>query len=122
MKKNTILGSSIVVLLFLVNAAYAQEAPFRKDKELLKIIEKSLGQSAKQYSYLQSITPEDRFPKTYEGGEKGFVTSTARYWTSGFYPGTLIYLYEGTNDKALLHEAERKLVFLEGQKDNKRSE
>jgi len=119
MKKHPILSNSIAVLFFLLNAAYAQEVPFRKDKELLKIIEKSLGQSAKQYSFLQSITPEDRFPKTYEGTEKGSVTSTARNWTSGFYPGTLIYLYEGTNDKELLHEAERKLVFLEGQKDNK---
>src|SRR5690606_24309829 len=69
--------------------------------------------------YLKSITPENRFPKTYENGKS--VTSTARNWTSGFYPGTLIYLYEETENPELLDEAENKLKSLESQKDNKKT-
>src|SRR5690606_40798286 len=47
--------------------------------------------------------------------------SSARNWTSGFYPGTLCYLYEYSQDKELLHEVENKLTSLESQKDNKRT-
>src|SRR5690606_3351349 len=75
--------------------------------------------AAGQYKYMKSLTDADRFPKNYENGR--LVTSSARDWTSGFYPGTLLYLYEYTKDEELLRKAEHKLTFLEGQKDNKRT-
>lgn len=86
------------------------------DQRMLKTIDSSVKHSANQYRFLKSITPVDRFPKTYE--KESSITSTARNWTSGFYPGTLAYLYEYTKDQQLLDEAESKLRFLKSQKDN----
>ncbi len=118
--KKIVLSGSMLLVFFSIAYSYAQkENTFSRGKGLREIIEKSLDQSTKQYKFLKSITPEDRFPKTYEGREKGSVTSTAKNWTSGFYPGTLVYLYEYTKDKELLNEADNKFTFLKSQKDNK---
>lgn len=115
-----IFSTSVSLLFFIVGYSFAQKKnTINPGRELLKTIDYSLDQSVKQYKYLKSITPKDRFPKTYEGEGKGSVTSTSRNWTSGFYPGTLVYLYEYTKDYMLLHEVEDKLTFLESQKDNK---
>src|SRR5690606_27966470 len=45
-------------------------------------------------------------------------TSLSKWWCSGFYPGTLLYIYENTKDKALLTEAERALKMLEKEQYN----
>lgn len=103
-------------LLFILGCA-SKKAVIRQDPGLLNQINSSFQQSAQQYRYLMADLPEDRFPKTFEGGK--LVTSDARNWTSGFYSGTLIYLYEYTKEKELLNEALRKLKFLESQKNNK---
>ncbi|WP_353140673.1 glycoside hydrolase family 88 protein [Pseudopedobacter sp.] len=117
--KKIVFSSAMLLVFFFMAYSYAQKANTFSGKGLKEIIEKSLDQSTKQYKFLKSVTPEDRFPKTYEGREKGSVTSTAKNWTSGFYPGTLVYLYEHTKDKELLKEADNKFAFLKSQKDNK---
>lgn len=117
--KKIVFSSAMLLVFFFMAYSYAQKANTFNGKGLKEIIEKSLDQSTKQYKFLKSVTPEDRFPKTYEGREEGSVTSTAKNWTSGFYPGTLVYLYEHTKDKELLKEADNKFVFLKSQKDNK---
>src|SRR3546814_2950698 len=47
------------------------------------------------------------------------VSSGSRSWTSEFYPGTLLYLYEYSGDESLLKEAMEKLDLVEKEKDNK---
>lgn len=108
------------VTLLVLSVACAQKKYIAKaDQGLLKTIENSFHNAVEQYKYMKSLTAEDRFPKNYEHGR--LVTSSARDWTSGFYPGTLWYLYEYSQDEELRREAENKLTFLEGQKDNKRT-
>jgi hypothetical protein len=63
--------------------------------------------------------PEDRFPKTYHPTTDKFETSGSEWWCSGFYPGTLLYLYEQTKDPALYTEALRILKPLEKEQFNK---
>ena len=80
-------------------------------------INQELTDASKQIKFLVKETPEDMFPKTFENEEQKFSNSS--WWCSGFYPGTLLYLYEGTGDKDLLEAAKAKLTLLEKEKNNK---
>jgi hypothetical protein len=46
-------------------------------------------------------------------------TSNSGWWTSGFYPGTLFYLYQFSHDTALVMEAQDRLRLLEKEQYNK---
>jgi hypothetical protein len=54
-------------------------------------------------------------PKTYENGQ--IVTANIRWWTSGFFPGSLWLLYEHTGDDKLREYAEHFTARLESLKD-----
>src|SRR5690606_10473 len=71
----------------------------------------SLHESVQQYKYLSRQIPKDQLPRTYIDGQ---VMSVSPYaWISGFYPGSLLYLYEFARDSMLLKEANDKLSQLE---------
>lgn len=114
-----VLFNMSVTLFILFTACTQQQNVAEANESLLKIIDSSFHHAVNQYKYMKSRIDEDRFPKNYESGR--LVTSSAKDWTSGFYPGTLWYLYEYSQDEELLREAENKLAFLEGQKDNTRT-
>ena len=57
----------------------------------------------------------DEMPKTFEKGE--LVTANIRWWTSGFFPGSLWLLYEHTGDDKLREYAEHFTARLESLKD-----
>ncbi|WP_164109429.1 MULTISPECIES: glycoside hydrolase family 88 protein [Sphingobacterium] len=83
----------------------------------LKYINKELFDATKQIKLLAEETPKEKFPQTFEKGAQKF--SNSGWWCSGFYPGTLLYLYEGTGDTELLGEAKDKLIYLEKEKYNR---
>ncbi|WDF69322.1 glycoside hydrolase family 88 protein [Sphingobacterium oryzagri] len=80
-------------------------------------IDKQLLEAAKQIQILAEHTPTDKFPRTFEDGVHKFSNSS--WWCSGFYPGTLLYLYEGTGDDNLLTLGLDKLVPLAKEQHNK---
>jgi unsaturated chondroitin disaccharide hydrolase len=63
--------------------------------------------------------PPGKFPKTYHPDTKKLETSNSDWWCSGFYPGTLLFLYQQTKDKTLLNEANRMLDLLQKEQYNK---
>ena len=63
-------------------------------------------------------TPAGVLPKTYYPVKK-LETSSSSWWTSGFYPGSLLYLYEFSHDTVLLNEAMRRMSLLEKEQYNK---
>jgi unsaturated chondroitin disaccharide hydrolase len=67
---------------------------------------------------MKDILPKNRFPKTYHASEDRLETSGSGWWCSGFYPGSLLYLYDKNGDEALLTEAERIMEVLEKEKYN----
>jgi unsaturated chondroitin disaccharide hydrolase len=86
---------------------------------LTRLIDGNLRQAANQYKVLMGNVPADRMPRTYNAQRDRVETSNADWWTSGFFPGTLLYLYEYTHDTSLLHEAQRRLGLLEKEQFNK---
>jgi len=92
---------------------------FQPKPTLIRLIDNNLRQAATQYKVLMSRVPPDRLPKTwYANGDK-LETSNSGWWTSGFYPGTLLYLYEFTRDTSLIREALQRLTLLEKEQYNK---
>ena len=86
---------------------------------LLRLIDANLRQAVNQYKVLMGRVPVDRLPKTWYVNGDRLETSDPGWWTSGFYSGTLFYLYEFSHDTALLREAVGRLKLLEPEQYNK---
>ena len=82
-----------------------------------QFIQHEIDDAAKQIRYLESQIKESDIPTTFKEGKH--VNWGTAWWCSGFYPGTALYLYEATGDKALLDIASSKLKYLEKEKHNK---
>ncbi len=89
-------------------------APAQKqDKKMEKLISNNFSFAAEQYKLLAKNTPADVMPRNYVASETKLVTSNTTWWTSGFFPGSLWYIYEFTKDTAIKAEAERRLTIIE---------
>ena len=109
------------VILFLLAGSVCpgqKNDTYKKDKKLLWAIEKNFKDAAEQYKLLAKNLPADSFPKTYFPATGKYEFSNSAWWCSGFYPGTLLYLYEQTKDTSLYSEAIRTLKMLEKEKNN----
>ncbi len=75
--------------------------------------------ASQQYLNLKNEIKNDNvFPKTYDKHMQRLKTSTSEWWCSGFYPGTLFYLYKETGNKDLYIEGLRMLKLLESEQYN----
>src|SRR5882757_8081529 len=109
----------LACLLATIPGAAQKTVRLQTKPALIRLIDGNLRQAANQYKVLMGKVPADRLPKTYYANTDKLETSDSRWWTSGFYPGTLFYLYEFSHDTSLLHEALRRLSLLEKEQFNK---
>ena len=100
-----------IILTLSVIQSYGQKAP---KCNMRKLIAYDMAVGVKQYKHLMQILPADRMPKTFE--KNALVTSDTNWWCSGFYPGTLWYLFENTGDTVIKTEAIKRLGILEKEK------
>lgn len=92
--------------------SYAQNRNIIKsDRPMSKMVDSCLSQSVEQYQFLMKSVPKDRLPRTFQDGK--LMTVTPYAWISGFYPGSLFYLYQYSGDTTLSHEAIERLKLLE---------
>ncbi len=78
-----------------------------------------LEEAGKQYLFMkEKLDGKDVFPKTYNNYMDRLQTSGSDWWCSGFYPGTLFYLYEETGREELFREGIRMLGLLEKEQYN----
>lgn len=110
------LMGAVGLMLFSVSV-HAQT--FKQNDKLLKTISASYQAGASQYKLMMKSLEGDRFPKTFDPKTGKLVTSDSGWWCSGFYPGTLLDLYEKTKDPALQTEANRMLGLLSKEQYNK---
>ena len=77
-----------------------------KEKSLDKVINESMAFSIDQYNLMTAVMKDlpDQLPRTIDAEGK-LRTENSRWWTSGFYPGCLWYLYEYSGDKKLRDDA-----------------
>ena len=94
----------------------------QKKGELIKVdkmLHEVMEQSTAQYKLLMNATPVNKLPRTFENGK--LLTIGSDGWVSGFYPGTLFYLYQFSNDSVLLKEGLKRLRLLEKEQFNKKT-
>lgn len=82
-------------------------------QKMRTLIDEQLNFAAKQYKVLATLTPADKMPRTYDAAKKKSEVSSVEWWTSGFFPGTLWYIYEYTKDAEIKAEALRRLAIEE---------
>ncbi len=91
-------------------------ASAQNTKGMKKLIDNNMKLAAKQYLYMATLTAPDSMPRSFDATKNKFITSNTRWWTSGFYPGSLWLIYSYTGDTAVKAEAERRLTILEKEK------
>jgi len=104
-----------IAVVFIFLQAFSQASK----KEMQKLVDENLQLAVKQYKYMQKLLSADKLPRSYDSVKNELIVSGSDWWCSGFYPGTLWYLYEYTKDKALKAEAIRSTALLEKEKNNK---
>src|SRR6476660_8079875 len=99
----------LIVLCFSSLGILAQK--YKNSLEMKKLIADNFKFAEKQYLFLEKNTPLDSMPKTFEKNHN--VSSDVYWWCSGFYPGTLLYIYEYTKNPTILSDAKKRLAILE---------
>ncbi len=109
-------------LCLLLTCCYISGTSFSQQKPVTgmqTLIDSALHRAVKQYTFMSANMPPGVLPKTYYWGTRKFETSPTSWWTSGFYPGSLHYLYEYSHDHSLQDEAARVEKLLEKEQFNK---
>lgn len=102
---------AFVVLSSLTSLTFAQNT-----RGMKQLIDRNMKLAAEQYKYMATLTPVDSMPRSFDAAQNKLILSNTRWWTSGFYPGSLWLIYSYTGDTAVRAEAERRLTILEKEK------
>ena len=97
----------IISLTFVVSLFNAQAQPDKQ--QMNKLIKENFALADTQYRYMATLLPADKMPQSYNEKDKKIIAHDIKWWCSGFYPGSLWYIYEQTGNDAIKKEAERAL-------------
>lgn len=112
MKKFTLISTFLLVSFSVLQVVNAQFS----NPEMSKLIKEQFNFAATQYKVLNSNVPADMMPKTFDQKTNKVEVSNTKWWCSGFFPGSLLYIYEHTGDKSVLDIANQRLAILEKEK------
>lgn len=92
----------------------------KKEKTMEDIIDTAFRTAIQQYSLMAEslIESDSLLPRTYQDGK--LVTSNSHWWCSGFFPGSLWYLYEYSKDDKILSYARQYTSRIEQRKIHNR--
>lgn len=104
----------IISVIALLAVSFCLSA--QKKTPILKVIDESLAFSVQQYTLMADslINKPGLLPKTLDKNGK-LVTCKSKWWTSGFFPGSLWYLYEYSNNSNIKTLAEQFTARVEDQ-------
>ncbi|SDJ90484.1 Glycosyl Hydrolase Family 88 [Pedobacter sp. ok626] len=108
---------ALTILISLPQIGFPQKLNYVPKKKVLNAINRNIEDATIQYKILKNTIPKNKLPRTFENGK--LITSNSDWWCSGFYPGTLFYLFELTKDTVLKIEGLRNLILLEKEQYNK---
>ena len=108
MKNITILAFN---LLLVTITAFSQA---KSPQNMASLIDEQMQFAKEQYKVLAKNVPPDVMPKSLKNNK--VETSDTKWWCSGFFPGSLLYIYEYTQDAEIKAEADRRLGILEKEK------
>ena len=102
------------IFICLLTSAFSQSK-----KKMSRLIDDSFAYANEQYRYMMTQLPNgEEMPQRFnfttgkiEAGSQGRT-----WWCSGFYPGSLVYIYEQTKDPVIWEETQRALAYIEPNK------
>lgn len=80
-------------------------------------IEESLNLAVQQYQMMDESVPDSLFPRSIKP-DSTLWTNTSGWWTSGFFPGSLWYLYEFSGNDKIKDIALKRTKAVENEKNN----
>lgn len=101
-----------IVILFLLTGLYGPVAGQSVNDEMKQLIQKNFELADSQYRYMMTLIPADKTPQSFDAKSGKFISRDIQWWCSGFYPGSLWYIYEQTGDESIKAEAERMLELI----------
>ena len=105
----------VYILLIILSSCGIKE----HNKNLPQIMDEGLNFSLDQYKRMAESLPDStRLPRSTNKDDGSLVTSGTEWWCSGFFPGSLWYLFEYSGDQEMLFEAVRRTAPLEKEKLN----
>ena len=116
MKSMKIFTAFLIFIFLFIARTICSAQEIKPDKALLKIIDENFKDADAQYKVMMNLLPAGTFPKTYQNDT--LRTSDASWWCSGFYPGSLLQIYQQTKDTVLYNEALRMLNLLNKEQYN----
>jgi hypothetical protein len=94
----------IAVILIVVTLSWGACTP--KSERMDELIEYGLDRAIEQYLQMASTLEEGRYPRSVDKTGQ-LVTLNKNWWCSGFFPGSLWYLYEYSGNNHLRKLAEQ---------------
>lgn len=104
----------LTAILISIVSLHAQPQP--PVNEMSKLVDENMRFAAEQYKVLMQHVPADSMPKSFNPKTGQSISSNTKWWCSGFYPGTLLYIYEYTKDTVIKNEALKRLGILDKEK------
>lgn len=108
----------VLLLAAMLPGSLRGQKNYKADKAMQREFENYFAEAASQYKLMAANRPAGKFPKTWFPAKETYEWSNSGWWCSGFYPGSLLYLYEQTKDTVLYNEAMTMLGELEKEKNN----
>ena len=93
-----------LLLLFLTSIINAQT----KQREIKELLTKVVPLAVQQYTRLEKATPDSSMPRSFTAKNNSLVFSDIKWWCSGFFPGSLWYIYELSNNASIKKMAEKR--------------
>lgn len=104
----------VMFVMFFMSVVFISQAQTSvSNKKMQQLITENFELADTQYRYMMTLTPAGKMPQSYDAKNNKFIAHERTWWCTGFYPGTLWYIYEQTNDEIIKKEAERALQVIE---------
>ncbi len=84
-----------------------------RNEKMKKLIAENFALADSQYNYMMKLLPSDKMPQSYDVKTNQILNREITWWCTGFYPGSLLYIYEQTKNESIKTEALRALKVIE---------
>jgi hypothetical protein len=84
--------------------------------DMASLIDAQFANAAVQYKLLEKNVADSMMPKTLNKSTGKVEVSNTKWWCSGFFPGSLLYIFEHTQDQDILKIAKKRLAIQEKEK------
>jgi hypothetical protein len=102
---------SMLLMSFICENVVAQQG---SRNDLMKnLITENYALAESQYTLMMKSVPSGKLPQSYDATKNQLLSREITWWCTGFYPGSLLYIYEQTKSETIKAEALRALKVIE---------